>query len=157
MQEPLDISKFLDNHRKLDHVHYELGEKAESLSQDPATIRFLDCSGYARVQVFQCTDTHEKIPDGSWNQRDWCEKNLRQLKQYSDVQYAANDPKRIFICFIKPTATTAGHVWFVYMGKTYECHGGKKGNGVDSRSWTYFNTQGFKARGLVAFELVAKP
>lgn len=149
---PVSIRKFLDMHRRLDHVKYRFGAKA-SFSTKPEHIKEIDCSGYARYEVFHATSGEVKMPDGSANQRDWCEdQGLRRLARYSDVQYAAHDPSRLFICFVRPLPGVAGHVWFVHQGKTYESHG--KRTGVNSRGW---NLLFAKLRGALAFEVPTAP
>lgn len=150
---PVGIKRFLRLHNALDHVKYRLGAKA-SYGTTPSRIRQIDCSGYARYMIYNCGG--ENLPDGSWNQLDWCQKHLRKLDKYSDVQYAANDESRLFIAFVKPVVVggrvvKAGHVWFVYCGETYESHGGK---GVNKRHW---NQLWAKLRGAVAFELPTVP
>jgi len=135
-------------------VKYELGSKATNLSADSHTIDKIDCSGFVRFALYRATNGKLKIPDGSWYQRQWCEKNLRRLSKYSDVAYAAKDPSRLFICFIEPGATgkgQAGHVWLVRAGKTMESHGGK---GVNSRAWDYKTLKNYCS---AAYELPTKP
>ncbi len=152
---PIDLKKFTDTFHAMLHVKYRLGAKC-SLSAKPNEIREIDCSGFARLILSRATDGKLVIPDGSWNQREWCEKaGLRKLKKYSDVQYAAKDPKRLFICFVKPVVigkvvVKAGHVWFVSCGVTIESRGGA---GVSSRYW---NQAFARLRGAVAFELETK-
>lgn len=87
------------------------------------------------------------LPDGSANQRDWCDQHLRKLARYADVQYAAADPSRLFIGFISPNFAGVGHVWLVRAGTTRESHGHV---GVDSRPW---DTGVLLANASAAYEL----
>jgi hypothetical protein len=144
----ISLKIFLATHAQLDSVKYQFGAKPPFLSAPLDALRVLDCSAYARIQLFHATSGALVIPDGSVNQREWCEKEgLHQLKKYSDVQYAITDKSRLFICFVKPFAGVAGHVWFVRGGRTYESRGGA---GVSSRGW---NLTFAKLRNAVAFEL----
>jgi hypothetical protein len=152
---PVDIKKLLHTFDAMKgRVTYKLGAKAPSLMSLPKEIRRIDCSGLVRYAVYQAAGS--TIPDGSWIQREYCEQQgFRQLKKYSDVQYAKDDGSRLFLCFIKPIVVggiviKAGHVWFVYKGRTLESWGGP---GVDSRHW---NQTVFRLRKAVAFELPTK-
>jgi hypothetical protein len=144
----LDLTQFLMHHSDLDHVAYRFGAKPPRLSTPADSLLFLDCSAYVRIQIYHATRGGETFPDGSVNQRDECKKlGLYQLARYSDVQYAAHDSSRLFICFVAPMPRIAGHVWFVLAGKTYESRGGA---GVSSRRW---NLTFARLRKAVAFEL----
>lgn len=114
-------------------VKYKLGAKA-ALSTPATDIKRIDCSGWARWHVYHASKGAIKLPDGSQNQLSWARKNLRKLAKYSDVQYAANDPSRVFIAFLspKPGAAWPRHVWIVTAGKTMESYGS---GGVNSRKW----------------------
>ena len=129
-------------------VKSQLGAKAPFLSCDTSVIHAIDCSGFSRYAVAKSTKQQTIIPDGSFYQRLWCEQQgLHKLSQYSDVQYAASDPSRVFICFIEPNShESIGHVFFVCAGVTYESHGGI---GVDSRAW---DTQVLKDNTSETFE-----
>jgi hypothetical protein len=136
-------------------VQYDLGAKAGSLKDDTSKINRIDCSGFARYIIAKATQQALIIPDGSWNQRDWCERvGLHRLASYNDVLYAT--PRRLFICFITPHVNGAGdigHVWFVSQldgdstPDTMESHGGV---GIDSRPW---NARVLKRECAAAFEL----
>lgn len=141
---PVDLSTLLDLHSRceLRGIRYGLGSKAKSLTQDSHTISRIDCSGYVRYLIAKATNQKLILPDGSWNQRDWCENNgLHRLQKYSDVVYG--DKSRLFIAFITPHingAGSIGHVWLVArvdgdnVPDTIESHGGK---GVDTRAWNH--------------------
>lgn len=125
-------AKFEELHAQLERhgVAYGLGAKAGA-SVKPDNIAKIDCSGYVRYMVLNCSDLTE-FRDGSQNQREWCEKNLRKVEGgYKDViRYGG---ERMFICFIKPFTNgcgKVGHVWFVHDGETYESCGGR---GVTNR------------------------
>jgi hypothetical protein len=112
-------------------VNYGLGAKPEGgtnprngqrwnprssrhLSTRPSTIDNLDCSGFIRYMLFNSTDGHLTIPDGSQMQRAWCERqasqgNLHQVNRYRDAANYMTD-KRLFICFIKPFTNGCGEI-----------------------------------------------
>ncbi len=104
----------------------------------------VDCSGYARWALARATSNRLIIPDGSQNQREWAERNLRAVK-YADAARYMN-PARLFIAFIKPYTNhcgAVGHVWFLSCyddgnngtkAGTLESHGG---GGCISRPWNY--------------------
>jgi cell wall-associated NlpC family hydrolase len=130
-------------------VKYGYGAKADDkqtnprstgqLSTPPDTIDQIDCSGFSRYILYQTAGW--RIPDGSQNQREWCENNqLVKLATYADVNDDVGG-EALYIAFIKPYTNgcgSIGHVWFVYKpgdgqgAETFESHGGV---GVDSRKW----------------------
>lgn len=112
-------------------VKYLLGAKAP-LDADTSEIKRIDCSGWSRYHIFRAMGI--KIPDGSQAQLAWARQNLRKLASYSDVEYAKNDPTRLFIAFLspKPGAQWPRHVWLIREGKTMESYGS---GGVNSRPW----------------------
>lgn len=151
----LNLPKFLSLHAQLERhgVRYGLGSKARP-SVDPKDIERIDCSGYARYMMLNCSDLKE-FPDGSQVQLAWCIKNLRQIDKYSNVGLpaVAADENRCFIAFIKPHTNGAGkigHVWFVIEGETYESSGGK---GVNNRPW---NTGVLRREAYACFEIPVK-
>ena len=113
---------------------YLLGGKARTQDK-PEDIKRIDCSGVVRYMLFHCTSV--LWPDGSQNQLAWARKNLRKLAKYSDVQYAKDDPKRLFIAFLSPKPGKAWprHVWLIHMGKTMES---RSKAGVSSQSWQHY-------------------
>lgn len=128
-------------------VKYKLGAKT-SIGIASHHIRSIDCSGYIRWLLG--TGSGFIMPDGSQVQREFImAKGFRQLARYADVQYAAGDPGRLFICFLSPAPGKAWprHVWLVQAGKTIESCGSK---GVCSRPW---DTKALNTGRAVAFEL----
>jgi hypothetical protein len=141
-------------------VAYGLGAKAEGytykgrqwnpnstrkLSTPVSTIEHLDCSGFVRYLLYRATDAKLEIPDGSQNQREWCEqqaaaKLLHKVSKYENTnKYLTKE--RLFIAFIKPWTNGCGeigHVWLVgqfnkdSFAETMESFGG---HGVGSRLW----------------------
>ena len=106
-----------------DGINYRLGEK------DPNT-GFLDCSGWIHYACERYAPTWA-MPDGSYNQMDWCTRQQLRGVKYSEAAHA--DAARLFIAFITADDThNIGHVWFLNYGETMECHGG---GGIDSRDW----------------------
>ena len=74
-------------------VAYSFGAKAANLSEDTRFIDQIDCSGFVRYALARATNQALILPDGSSNQHDWADANLRKLAQYSDVSDA---PARIW-------------------------------------------------------------
>lgn len=135
-------------------VRYGMGCKAPALDCDSHEITRIDCSGYVRYVLARATSQRLILPDGSWEQRAWCETRLRQLARYADVAYAKEDPSRLFIAFIEPGAIgpgKAGHVWLVLAGRTLESYGGV---GVGSRPWDAWT---LKRYASAAYELPVAP
>lgn len=158
--EPINLKMLLRTHDNatMHGIPYGFGDKAPSLSCDTGEIRRIDCSGYARFLLAKATDQKLIIPDGSWNQRDWCERQRLPRKRYVDLHYADNS--RLFIAFITPHvngAGSVGHVWLVnqmdsdWPVETMESYGG---HGVGSRRW---DTGVLRRQCAACFELpVAK-
>ena len=116
----------------------------------------VDCSGFVRFLLFRASGGKIQLPDGSYVQKDYCKKQgFRRLKSYADVQYAARDSSRMFLCFMSPIPGIAGHVWIVYLGQTYESCGRNNRIGVSSQDWSHYNKGSFlnRARDLCAFEI----
>ena len=142
----IDLVKLESDFAQLERqgVRYRLGGKAPSMSCEPAKIKSIDCSGYVRWALARASNQKLIIPDGSQMQREWAEKNLREVK-YSDAAAYMTD-KRLFIAFIKPFARNCGnigHVWLLARyndgnngtkAGTMESHGGR---GANSRDWNY--------------------
>jgi cell wall-associated NlpC family hydrolase len=149
---PVDLSLLDAVYKNMAHrVQYGFGDKAPSLDCDSHVIRTIDCSGFVRYAIARATGQATIMPDGSVAQHDWCEAvGLRQLSRYSDVQYAKEDPARLFVAFIEPCGPRPGHVWMVRAGKTMESHGGV---GVDSRHWNHL---ALVRSACAAYELPAK-
>lgn len=134
---PVDLDKILRvfSAQVLQGIKYRLGGKAPSLSAAPAQLESgIDCSGLVRLLMFQAGGV--VMPDGSWNQRDWCEKNLQEVP-YSQAVTAK--PGELYIAFITPNqngAGSIGHVWFCTqrdgdaIAETLESYGG---HGIGSR------------------------
>ena len=112
---------------------YKLGAKADDrklnpraggrLGAGPETLEYLDCSGAIRYLVFQATRGALVLPDGSQNQRAWCEERashgqLHRVAKYPDVARYMT-ARRLFLAFIKPWTNgcgAVGHVWLVAGG-----------------------------------------
>jgi hypothetical protein len=118
-------------------VGYVLGAKAPSLTCDTSQIHTIDCSGFSRYILARATNGLLVLPDGSQNQLAWAsQEGLQRLANYSDVQFAAADPSRLFIGFLKPGSDGIGHVFLLRSRDggmlTRESHGH---HGVDARAW----------------------
>lgn len=112
-------------------VKYQLGAKA-GFHIPVEQIERIDCSGFVRYLLFYATGVI--IPDGSQNQLAWARRNLRRLDKYSNVEYAEDDPSRIFIGFLTPDPghEWPRHVWLIRGGKTMESFSSR---GVSWRPW----------------------
>ncbi len=147
----LPLLKRVFGELKARSVLYLWGGKAHPLDADSSTITELDCSGFVQYVIAKATDQKLILPEGSVDQHNWCDaRGLRQLSRYSDVQYARDDPNRLFIAFIEPHGKRAGHVWLVCAGKSMESRGVV---GVDSRKW---NTPVLLGNACAAYEVGAK-
>lgn len=124
-------------------VPYKLGGKAK-LGDDSNDIESIDCSGFTRWILNRVSGL--VIPDGSQNQLQWARDNCRKLAKYADVEYARNDPSRLFMGFLSPTRdqerknaqdgrARGRHVWLVWKGRTLESSGGR---GVNSKPWKVY-------------------
>ncbi len=120
-------------------VPYGYGAKAPGLSCLPSAISTIDCSGAFRYLMYQGSKGQLITPDGSQMQREWAEKNLREVPYGNAARYMTN--RRLFVAFIKPFRNgcgNVGHVWLLAqrggVAATIESHGG---GGIDSRRWNY--------------------
>lgn len=128
---PIPLQKLHGIFDSLAHVQYGLGDKA-AMSEPASSIRTIDCSGVVRYALSNATNGVVKIPDGSWYQRQWCERNLKEVP-YATVAGAGAD--RLFIAFMTAGVNgvgRTGHVWLIHDGKTLESYNGR---GVGSRHW----------------------
>jgi hypothetical protein len=116
----VDLWRLLSVHDRMAwRVKYVFGAKASPLMTDPAAISALDCSGYARVQL-----AHQGIlsPDGSSQELDFIRSAGARVVNYENVlRYAVKDHDRLFLAGWAPSASEAGHIWFVLAGQTLEC------------------------------------
>ncbi len=127
---------------QLEHhgVGYRLGAKAPSLHSEPGTFHNIDCSGFARWASFKASNGLFRMPDGSADQHEWCERQGFEKARYRDAGEEGH-PNKLFIAFITPQSSPegVGHVWFLTgdgagHSVTLESHGGC---GPDSRPWNY--------------------
>lgn len=134
----VNIPLLLELHEKCaGRVKYKLGAKAPSLAADSNAITRIDCSGYVRWLIARASSPRIILPDGSQQQLAWCDAmEWHELAAYSDVQYAAEDPSRLFIAFLSPKPGKAWprHVVLVRSGMTMESCGSA---GVTSRPWDH--------------------
>lgn len=113
------------------HHSYRMGSKPRLGSSAGQWTR-TDCSGYIRWLLHGCTKPAVKLPEGSVEQREWCEQHALKATSPS---YKANGgllDDILRIAFIRPTKRKAGHVWLVINGRTIESYGG---HGPGRRPW----------------------
>jgi len=124
-------------------VRYRLGAKARPGAR-PEAIEYIDCSGFVRWFLPLVCSEHIDVPDGSQNQRAWCERQgFKRTDYYAN---AGNCDGRLRIAFLSPAPNRAWprHVWLVYgspgekRAMTMESYAGC---GVGRRWW---NNQAFK-------------
>lgn len=102
---------------------------------DSHTVHNSDCSGYIRLLTARSTEQAVILPEGSTEQANWFQARIDQgdttIKRCHNYGAlcsgaVANDSARLFICRFPPgkeSPTAPGHIWFAYMGISYECHG----------------------------------
>lgn len=110
-------------------VAYDYGAKPNPGAK-PGSFRNSDCSGFVRWLLPLVATEHIDVPDGSWNQWEWCKRQGFKLTAYDK----AGDEKdfRLRIAFIPKVGEQAGHVILLLNGYSIECCGGK---GVCRRRW----------------------
>ena len=125
-------------------VGYKLGAKAQDINSIPGPGKSIDCSGWMRILLRRAANTI--IPDGSWLQREWCERQGFKRSTY-DQNGAGLKDGRVRIAFIRPKGERAGHVWALWMGKTFESY---YRNGPGNRAW---DTKTLKSRATDCYVL----
>lgn len=110
-------------------VGYALGAKAAHLTAWPPDYAHIDCSGWVRAALAWASDGQFILPDGSVNQREWCEANHLKRSAYASLTRV---DEIVRIAFIRPSALQRiGHVYLAFDGRTLESWGG---HGPGSRS-----------------------
>lgn len=127
----------------LNKISYELGAKARFGAKPLRDFTKIDCSGFVRWLIHMASGV--RMPDGSWNQRVWCQKQGFKQNPYKSV--AGLKDNRLRIAFIDPTKGKSGHVWLIINGKTIESYGG---HGVGRRRW---NSLGLYLKAKYCFTL----
>ncbi len=98
----------------------------------------LDCSGYVQYVIFRTTIDRTRIPQGSFYQRRWMEKQRMQEVDYGTEGGMRDDYLRIaFRSAVRSggVRTKIGHVWLVINGRTYECTEKLGNDGPASLDW----------------------
>lgn len=117
------------------NIKYDLGAKAK-FTTPIEKIKFIDCSGFIRWNIYHATENHIQIPDGSWIQRDWLLKQSSipgsVIHRVNDYDTVNKDSDKLYIATMNPMGKKAGHIWFVNDGFTMESWGG---SGPDERLW----------------------
>jgi hypothetical protein len=121
--DPLDVPIYL----KKMNAKYDWGSKPDVKLQ-LHDIKALDCSALTKIFVYKLTGGAVLMPDGSVNQRAWCEE---QGFKETTVEAAVGQKDGILRIGFWNAGGTKRHVWFVLNGRTYESHGRTKG--PDSR------------------------
>jgi hypothetical protein len=113
----------------VDKMEYDLGSKlALNTELDDLSGKSIDCSGYARLLVYHCTDGETIMPDGSFNQNEWCKTQGFKRTEYKNASLSDD---RLRIAFIRPPSHNR-HVWLIINGMTIESFGG---HGPGRRVW----------------------
>lgn len=108
---------------------YLLGAKP-AMESFPGRFSESDCSGFVRWLIFHATGGKVLIPDGSFNQAEWCVGMKLKPCRYGDSGRLRDD--RVRISFIRARDGVPGHVWLVLNGQTIECCSRR---GVCRRPW----------------------
>lgn len=110
-------------------VRYALGAKAARLQAWPPDYDHIDCSGWVRAALAWASAGRLIIPDGSVNQREWCETHGLKRSAYGSLTL---EDEIVRIAFIRPGVVhRVGHVYLAFDGRTMESWGGR---GPGSRS-----------------------
>lgn len=118
------------------HVRYQIGEglgKVHPLTNVPASVSGLDCSGFTQYVIYRSTVHNVRIPQGSHRQETWFRTN-----GYAEVPYDENAWKTdnvVRIGFRDKTPELIRHVWLVINGFTYESTTKRGRNGPTSFRW----------------------
>lgn len=125
----VDTAKLLDivDQLRARAVGYALGAKAILLSPI-SSIADLDCSGLIRYVLFHATYKRVMVPDGTWWQDDWCQKQGFERIDYKSTAGDGDNRLRIAFKHVGPVS----HAWLVLNGQTIESH---RGVGPDRRDW----------------------
>jgi cell wall-associated NlpC family hydrolase len=127
----------------LNRVKYKMGAKARLGDTPMKDFVYIDCSGFVRWLLHIASGV--RMPDGSYNQRKWCEQQGFAVNPYRKV--AGLKDNRLRIAFIDASKGKAGHVWLIVNGKTIESYGG---HGVGRRRW---NSLGLYLKAKYCFTL----
>ena len=114
-------------------VKYKLGAKAGLHATPGEDFTKIDCSGFVRWLLFQCGNGFAAIPDGSWNQWEWCKREGFKESTY-DKNGAGLCDSRLRIAFIRAKPGSSGHIWLIINGQTIESYSPV---GVKRRPWNY--------------------
>lgn len=104
------------------------GYKASPVGQWPVRFRHIDCSGFVRAAILYATHGKTLMPDGSWNQNDWLEK--QGFKYWEGTHYntlCALHDGHVRVCLHRAGegGEKWGHIWIVVNGASMESHGGR--------------------------------
>lgn len=120
---PLDLAKYMGA-CVARGVSYGLGAKADSGGRDliayPPKYDHIDCSGWVRAALAWASGVI--IPDGSVNQREWCEAKGLKRSNYAALLRSDNIVRIAFIRAGK--VEKIGHVYLCYNKQTMESYGG---------------------------------
>jgi hypothetical protein len=110
-------------------VKYLFGAKPKLGSIPGIAFNRADCSGFVRWLIDSATEHKNIMPDGSWNQWQWCKQ--QGFKETSYLNCGLKD-NRLRIAFMRAKDGEAGHVWLIVNGLTIESYGG---HGTGRRKW----------------------
>jgi cell wall-associated NlpC family hydrolase len=126
-------------------VKYRFGAKFESISEPHPMGHCVDCSGYTRWLVLHGSNGELLLPDGSVNQHAFVLQKGFPIREYSKALLNRSDA--VYICFFRPAARLASHVWLLHNGRTMESRWGK---GISSRGGSIL---GFMGRKVYCYRL----
>ena len=119
------------------HVRYVIGKglgKVRPLSQAPAEVTALDCSGFVQYMIYRSTGETVRLPAGSWRQEEYFRNGHFAEVPYAEHAWKNDDVVRI--AFRDREGDRVRHVWLVINGFTYESTTRSGRNGPTNFHWS---------------------
>lgn len=126
-------------------VRYQLGAKFEDIMSEHPIGNYVDCSGFIRWLVYHGSGKALLLPDGSVRQHTRILQDGFSIRDYSTALLNSNGA--VYICFMRPTDSKAGHVWLLHNGQTMES---RYGHGISTRKGVYLK---FLLRPIYCYRL----
>jgi len=124
---PIDVRLLLSTEKEMEGIAYKLDGKVP-LSEPIEQIDNIDCSAFVRYVLYHATFKRTILPDGSWNQEQWCKESGLPRETYANTMLC-DGAVRIAFLYGK-----IRHVWLVLDGLTLESYGG---HGPGRRAWNH--------------------